>query len=261
VTGTAVGTIVDSHCHLNYLDDPDARLAAAASAGVEGVLCIGVNREGFADVAGLAARHDHVWATAGIHPDSVSSTDDLTWVRETAQQGKVVGIGETGLDYYRLDEGDAATRSLQRERFAEHLAIAAAAELPVVVHTRAAEGDTQQLIAANHGTIGVLHCFTESWSLAEAALDCGYYVSISGIVTFTNADNVREVAKKVPADRLLVETDAPWLAPVPHRGKTNEPAFVRATAEYLATLRGVSYAELAATTSENFYRLFNAVRR
>ena len=253
-----MGTVVDSHCHLNYLDDPDAKLAAAACAGVNAVLCIAVNAEGFAEVADLAARHDSVWATAGVHPDSVTAADDLSWVRDAARQGRVVGIGETGLDYYRLEEDDTRARELQCERFAEHLAIAADANLPVVVHTRAAEADTRQLITAQPGVRGVLHCFTESWTLAQAALDQGYYVSISGIVTFRNADNVREVAKKVPADRLLVESDAPWLAPVPHRGQTNEPAFVHDTAAYLANLRGVSFDEFAAATTDNFYQLFGS---
>ena len=252
--------LVDSHCHLNYLEDPDASLAAAHSRGVSGVLCIAVDQAGFGDVLALANRHEHVWATAGIHPDGVTAADDLSWISEAARLGQVVGIGETGLDYFRLDESDDV-RALQRQRFAEHLCIAADTGLPVVVHTRAAESDTRDLITSHTGARGVLHCFTESWELAKVALDCGYYVSISGIVTFKNADNVREVARKVPADRLLVETDAPWLAPVPHRGQTNEPGFVRDAAEYLAALRAVSVDELASATSENFFELFNAVPR
>jgi TatD DNase family protein len=159
-----------------------------------------------------------------------------------------------GLDYHQ--ETEAAGRNRQRECFAYQLSLAGKSQLPVVIHTRAAEADTLSHLRSQAGVIGVLHCFTESWDMASAALDLGYYISISGIVTFRNGDNVREVARKVPADRLLVETDAPWLAPVPHRGRKNVPAYVRDTAEYLAALRGTTLEELAQTTTANFFALF-----
>jgi len=164
----------------------------------------------------------------------------------------VVGIGETGLDYFQSNDNAVQ----QRNSFAEHLELARAVGLPVIVHTRAAESDTRDLLLAHRDCIGVLHCFTESWQLAQTALDLGWYVSISGTVTFRNADNVRNVARRVPADRLLVETDSPWLAPVPHRGKPNEPGHVTHTAAFLAELRGQRPDELAAQTTENFARLF-----
>ena len=252
--------LIDSHCHLLYLDAIDERLDTARAAGVGGFLCIGVKREEHADVLTLAGRHADVWATAGIHPDGVSQADDLGWVRRSAELGEIVGVGETGLDYYRLDADDATTRRWQNERFDEHLAIAAETGLPVVVHTRSAAADTLERMRSHRDAFGVMHCFTESWSVAREALEIGYYISISGIVTFKNAETIRDVARQVPADRLLVETDCPWLAPVPKRGKTNEPGFVAFTAAFVAALRGVSAEALATTTTENFFRLFARCR-
>ena len=246
--------LVDSHCHLNYLDDPDAKLAAARAAGVGAFLCIGVDAKTHPDVVSLAERHRDVWASVGVHPESATN-GSLDWVRAATRHERIVGIGETGLDYLGVDELDPK-RCVQRDSFAAHLAIARETNLPVVVHTRAAESTTRDLLAAHAGVVGVLHCFTESWDLARAALDLGWYVSISGIVTFRNGDNVRDVARRVPRDRLLVETDSPWLAPVPMRGKRNEPAFVVRTAAFLAHLRGVDCEAFAAETSANFARLF-----
>lgn len=249
--------LVDSHCHLNYLDDPDARLATARACGVGAFLCIGVNESTHDAVVDIAARHEDVWASAGVHPESADDDVTLDWVVAAAHHHRVVGIGETGLDYFKI-AGDATTvQRQQRDSFAAHLSIARSANLPVIVHTRAAEADTIDLLRAHPNTVGVLHCFTESWTLARAALDLGWYVSISGIVTFRSAENVREVAKQIPSDRLLIETDSPWLAPVPHRGKTNEPAYVTHTASFLAALRGVELEDLATQTSANFVRLFN----
>jgi len=248
--------LVDSHCHLNYLDDPDARLAAARAAGVGAFLCIGVNAATHEAVTSIALRHADVWASAGVHPESADGDLSLDWVIAATRHDRVVGIGETGLDYFKIEGAVADVQRQQRESFAAHLAIARDAALPVIVHTRAAEADTIDLLRAHRGTVGVLHCFTESWELAAAALDLGWYVSISGIVTFRNADNVRAVARRVPRDRLLIETDCPWLAPMPHRGKTNEPAFVTHTAAYLAALRGEQLDDLAARTTTNFARLF-----
>jgi len=252
--------LVDSHCHLNYLDDPDARLAAARASGVEAFLCVGVNEGTHDAVMRIATSHRDVWASAGVHPESAGDAISLDWVAGAARHDKVVGIGETGLDYFKMDGDADDVRRQQRASFAAHLAIAHDSDLPVIVHSRAAEADTVDLLRAHRGTIGVLHCFTESWALASAALDLGWYVSISGIVTFRNAENVREVAKEVPNDRLLIETDSPWLAPIPHRGKPNEPAYVTHTAAFLAALRGVELEDLAAQTTQNFSRLFGRTR-
>lgn len=247
--------LVDSHCHLNLLDDCDEKLSAARAVGVAGFLCIGVNRETHAAIVAIAERHDDVWASAGVHPESAGSPQALDWIEDALRQPRVVGIGETGLDYFR-STGSAADRNNQRASFAAHLALGSAYDVPVIVHTRAAETDTAELLRAHPNTVGVLHCFTESWELATVALDLGWYVSISGIVTFANAANVRDVARRIPGDRLLVETDCPWLAPVPHRGKSNEPAYVTHTAAHLAALRGQGAEELMQQTSDNFARLF-----
>lgn len=244
--------LVDSHCHLNYLDNPAARLSAARALGVSGFLCIGVDVAGIKDVLDLAQAHEDVWASVGQHPEGAAAS--TAWIAEHVAAPGVVAIGETGLDYFHVEEG--AERSAQRESFAYQLDLARQAELPVVIHTRSAEADTLAIMRAHAGVTGVLHCFTESWDMAASALDLGFYISISGIVTFKNADNVRAVASRVPADRLLVETDAPWLAPTPHRGRRNEPAFVCDTARFLAALRGESYEALAARTTANFFKLF-----
>jgi TatD DNase family protein len=250
--------LVDSHCHLNYLDDCDARLDSARALGVGAFLCIGVN-EGTRDaVAEIAARHTDVWQTQGVHPDSALEAGDLDWLDAALRMQRIAAVGETGLDYFRLQAGDEVTRARQRELFAGQLELASTHGLPVVVHSRAAEADTLDLLRGHRGVRGVLHCFTESWTLARGALDLGWFVSISGIVTFRNADNVREVAVRLPADRILVETDSPWLAPVPHRGKRNEPAFVADTARFLAELRGVEAERFASETTANFAALFAA---
>ena len=254
---------IDSHCHLNYLDDPPAALDAATAAGVDGMLCIGVEQKTIQQVLEFAREHPNVWATIGEHPGN--ATDDSSWIARTLQtEGvrpdesrphHVVGVGEMGLDYYY--EQDAEAQAKQRQSFAAQMALAADFDLPVVIHTRDAVADTLAILADFPSVKGVLHCFTESWQMAEQAIDRGYYISISGIVTFRQADNVREVAARVPADRLLIETDAPWLAPVPYRGKQNQPAYVSATANFLSELRGVSVESLAHQTSENFFRLFS----
>ena len=247
--------LVDSHCHLNYLDDPRARLRDARNAGVQSVLCAGVDEAHIQEVLDLAGSEAGVWASVGQHPDAADA--DWAWIEPLLGSPGVVAVGETGLDYYR--EADPATRSRQRECFGHQLALAENYGLPAIVHTRAAEQDTLDLIRAFPRVCGVLHCFTESWEMAAQALDLGWYVSISGIVTFRNGENVRQVAVRVPDERLLVETDAPWLAPVPHRGRQNEPAYVRDTAAALAELRGVSLEALAEQTTANFHTLFQAV--
>jgi TatD DNase family protein len=244
--------LVDSHCHLNYLEDPGLRIREARQAGVSGQLCIGVDEAHIAEVLSLAEQEPDVWASVGQHPEAADNPFD--WIEPCLDHPRVVAVGETGLDYFHTE--DESARVGQRANFEHQLALADQHELPVVVHTRAAEADTLALIRQFPNVQGVLHCFTESWEMASAALALGYYISISGIVTFRNGENVREVARQVPRDRLLIETDAPWLAPVPHRGQSNAPAYVRDTAVFLAELRGVSFEVLAEQTSQNFYTLF-----
>lgn len=248
--------LVDSHCHLNYLDEPEARLQAARARGVQGFLCIGVDAEGIEAVLALADGHADVWASVGQHPEAAAA--DPSWIETYLDHPRVVALGEMGLDFYR--EPTAQEKTRQQARFDYQLHLAEQHCLPVVIHTRGAESETLSLLRAHQDVRGVLHCFTESWELASAALELGYYVSISGIVTFRNGENVREVARRLPRDRLLVETDCPWLAPVPHRGKTNEPAFVVDTAAFIGELRGWSAEELSSVTGENFCRLFDRVR-
>lgn len=253
--------LVDSHCHLDRLDlaqcggDIDAVLQQARLAGVGQVLCIAIEPANIDVVLDIANRHDHVYATVGVHPLHVADTPiSRSALIERARRPGVIGIGETGLDYYY----DQDSKLAQQESFAMHLQVAAEEELPVVVHTRDAREDTINLIRA-HGSrehAGVLHCFTEDLAMARQALDLGYYISVSGILTFRNAEALRDVVRQVPLDRLLVETDAPYLTPVPHRGKANRPAFVRHVAEALATLKGEPLERVAEVTSANFQRLF-----
>jgi TatD DNase family protein len=245
--------LVDSHCHLNYLDDPEQALVAARARGVGGFLCIGVDKTGIDAVLNFAERHADVWATVGLHPDAAVD-QDWSWIETHLDHNRVVAVGETGLDYFHSQAAEKQAR--QRESFDHQLHLAAGHDLPVVVHTRAAEKDTLALLRAHPEVRGVLHCFTESWDMARQALDLGYYISISGIVTFRNGANVAEVAARVPSDRLLVETDSPWLAPVPYRGQQNQPAYVVETAQFVAGLRGVDLETLAEVTSQNFRELF-----
>ncbi len=242
---------VDSHCHLNYLADPLPALDRAREAGVERMLCIGVDQTHIEEVLSYTS-HEGVWATVGEHPGSVSG--DIEWIAPLLSRDKVVAVGETGLDYHYEEREEERVR--QRASFEAQMDVAGRASLPVVIHSRGAEADTLAVIDNHPRVRGVLHCFTESWALAERALQAGYYVSISGIVTFKNAANVRQVAARIPDERLLIETDAPWLAPVPHRGRKNEPAYVTETARSLAHLRGVDVGELAALTTANFFSLF-----
>lgn len=223
------------------------------------MLCVCVTLEDFPAVRALAHRHHHVYASVGVHPSERDgadpTTDELTTL---ANDDRVVAVGETGLDYYRCT-GDM---TWQQERFRRHIRAARAAGKPLIIHTRDAAADTLRLMAEEGAGEcgGVMHCFTESWDVARAALDLNFYISFSGIVTFKNAESLRDVARRVPADRLLIETDSPYLAPVPHRGKTNEPSFVRHVAELLATLRGESPAALATATTTNFFALFKHAR-
>lgn len=245
--------LVDSHCHLNYLDDPQSALSYARERGVSTCLCIGVDQKSIEDVLAYGRTVPGVWATVGEHPGSCSG--DAAWVDAYLDLPFVVAAGEMGLDYHY--ETAAQQQALQRNTFRQQMTFAQAHNLPVVIHTRAAIDDTLQILSEFPQVTGVLHCFTETWDMASQAIDMGYYVSISGIVTFKNADNVREVARQVPAERLLIETDAPWLAPAPHRGKQNQPGYVADTAQYLADLLDRDVDELVAQTSNNFYQLFD----
>ncbi|HJU50003.1 MAG TPA: TatD family hydrolase [Pseudogulbenkiania sp.] len=255
--------LVDSHCHINF-PDLAARLpevlANMRHNGVSHALVIGVSRPKYPEVLALAEAHDNLYATVGVHPDDPDaeefSEDELV---AHAAHPKVVGIGETGLDYHWC-EGDL---TWQHERFRTHIRAARRVGLPLVIHTRESAADTVRLMREeNAGEAGgVMHCFTESWEVAQQALDLGFYISLSGIVTFKNALQVKEVAQKVPLDRLLVETDSPYLAPVPFRGKTNEPAYVKHVAEHIAELRGLSFEAVAEATTDNFFRLFAKIPR
>jgi TatD DNase family protein len=257
--------LVDSHCHLDRLDlaehggSLDAALDAARARGVGHFLCIGVSADNAAAVKALAGRYNDVDCSVGIHPLDLSPGEvpALSWLLQELDDPRVVAIGETGLDYHY--EPEAA--QLQQASFRLHLQAASQTGKPVIVHTRGARPDTLALLReAQLPQAGVLHCFTEDWDMAKAALDLGFYISLSGIVTFRNAEALREVARQVPADRLLVETDSPYLAPIPYRGKPNLPQYVREVAEYLATLRGERYEALAERTTQNFQRLFPLAR-
>ena len=254
----ANAVFVDSHCHLNFPElsaDLPAVLEAMAASGVTHALCISVNLPELPAVLQLAADHANLFATVGVHPDAEDTPEpSVAELVALAARPKVVAIGETGLDYYRLT-GDL---SWQRARFRAHIQAARECRKPLVIHTRAAAADTLAIMreerAAEAG--GVMHCFTETWEVAAAALDLGFHISFSGIVTFKNATALKEVARRVPLDRMLVETDAPYLAPVPFRGKTNQPAYVRYVGEEIARLREIGVDEVAAATSSNFFRLF-----
>lgn len=252
--------LVDSHCHLDRLkykegENLETAVQFARERGVEKMLCVGISTENRQAVTDIAEQYEEVFASVGVHPLDVetglASIEDLiAW----SKHDKVVALGETGLDYYY----SADQKTLQQESFVLHLEAAAQTKLPLIVHTRDARQDTLDLIR-EHGNLesaGVLHCFTENWDMASKALDMNYYISISGIVTFRNADELRNVCKQIPMDRLLIETDSPYLAPVPYRGKPNQPAYVREVGEFIAELKGVSYQELIKATGDNFHRLF-----
>jgi TatD DNase family protein len=250
--------LVDSHCHLDFpeLAAQLPRLISRMSeSGVVAALCAGVTLERFPAVLDIARGHPQIYAAVGVHPDTREGADaDVETLVRLAQDAKVVAIGETGLDYYRL-EGDL---DWQRVRFRVHIEAARQCRKPLIIHTRAAKEDTLRILDEERaGDIGgVFHCFTEDRETAWKAVDMGFFVSFSGIVTFKNAASLKEIAAELPLDRLLVETDSPYLAPVPYRGKTNEPAFVRHVAEEVARLRGIGFEELAYATTENFCRLF-----
>jgi TatD DNase family protein len=251
---------VDSHCHLNYkglVEDQQAVLARARAAGVSGMLNISTREREWADIITLADQEPDVWASVGIHPHEADTHAEIDTARlvNAAQHPRVVGIGESGLDYYY----DHSDRNQQRISFRSHIWAARETQLPLIVHTRDAEDDTAAILTEEMGKgafPALIHCFTASGAFADAMLELGLSISISGIVTFKNAKDLQETAARIPADRLLIETDSPFLAPVPHRGRPCEPAFVADTARFLAELRGESIEDLAANSRANFFRLF-----
>lgn len=255
--------LIDSHCHLDRLDltpfnnDLAQALQAARDNDVSAFLCVAIDRGNIPAVLGIAEAHADVFASVGVHPNAEEeagrpvTADELI---ELARHPKVIAIGETGLDYFR-SEGDLAW---QHERFRQHIRAAIASGKPLIIHSREAAADTIRMMREEGAERigGIMHCFVEDWETARQAIEMGFYISFSGIVTFKNASALQEVARKVPAQWLLVETDSPYLAPVPYRGKSNQPMYVRNVAEFLAQLRGEDYQQLAATTTANFRRLF-----
>ena len=251
--------LVDSHCHLNRLKLKEGEtladaVAFARSRHIEHMLCVSVTLDEFPSMRDAVAEFEDVSISCGVHPLDLEKPYALEKLRELASSNDVVAIGETGLDYYYCKD----TIAVQQESFRQHIRIARELNKPLIVHTRDAREDTLAILTEEKASEvgGVMHCFTESLEMAEVAMALGFMISFSGIVTFKNADALREVAQAVPLDRLLVETDSPYLAPIPYRGKPNQPGYVKEVAEYLALLKGVSYEELAAITTSNFYRLF-----
>lgn len=254
--------LVDSHCHLDFPDFADEReavLARARAAGVGTMLTIGTRLDQFPAVRAIAEAAGDVWCSVGVHPHEAAEHAAMTAAQLSAlaEHPRVVGIGETGLDFYY----DHSPRDVQERVFRAHIAASKTSGLPLIVHAREADAEIAGILRQERPCAGVLHCFSSGRGLAEAALDLGFYISISGIVTFRKADELRAIVRDVPLDRLLVETDAPYLAPVPYRGKRNEPAYVVATAAAMARLKGVAPDELAAATTGNFFRLFQKARR
>ena len=253
--------LIDSHCHLDRLNlkayekNFDSFIEATRLSGVEHMLCVSIDLESYPKMLALVEAYPDISISVGVHPNEEKRRDpDVEELVRMASHPKNVAIGETGLDYYR-SEGDLAW---QHQRFGIHIEAARQARKPLIVHSRDAREDTLQRLRGDHADEvgGVLHCFTENWDMARRAIDLNFYISFSGIVTFQNADDLREVAKKVPLDRLLIETDAPYLTPVPKRGRPNEPKYVRHVAECIAELRGMSFEDLVEATRQNFYRLF-----
>lgn len=250
--------LVDSHCHLDFPElapQLDSVLALMRENQVSHALCISVKLEDFPQVRALAERYPQLYGSVGVHPDY----DDVAEVSidrlvQLANHPRIVGIGETGLDYYRL-KGDL---EWQRERFRAHIRAARECGKPLIIHTRSAAEDTLRIMREERAgeTRGVMHCFTESWEVASAAIDLGFYISFSGIVTFKNAQALKEVARKVPLERMLIETDSPYLAPVPFRGKVNQPGFVKHVAEEISRLHGAPFEEVSSRTTDNFHNLF-----
>lgn len=252
-------TLVDSHCHIDFeplLDRLQEVLENARANGIHYLLCVSVNLEDFPRIVDIANTYPHIFASVGVHPNEQPAAEaSIDRLVELSDQPKVIAIGETGLDYYR-SSGDLRW---QRDRFYNHIEAAKQVKKPLIIHTRDAAQDTMDILRGEkaYEAGGVMHCFAEDWSVAQQALDIGFYISFSGIVTFKNAKPIQEVAQKAPLDRILVETDSPYLAPVPFRGKTNEPAYVKHTAEFIAELRGMDLDDFSQVTTNNFFTLFD----
>ncbi|MCG1042398.1 TatD family hydrolase [Mycetohabitans sp. B8] len=257
---------IDSHCHINF-DGMAQRLPDVLEQmrvnAVTHALCVSIDLETFPSVLAIAHAHPHIFASVGVHPDHEHAREpDVAELVSLAQDPKVVAMGETGLDYYRLEGRTLDDMAWQRQRFRTHIQAAHAAGKPLIVHTRAAAQDTLRIMQEEGAAAvgGVMHCFTETWEVAQAALEQNFFISLSGIVTFKNATQIQEVARKVPLERLLIETDSPYLAPVPYRGKPNEPAYVSHVGRFVAQLRGIDVEQLGAATSANFFRLFRSAK-
>lgn len=257
--------LVDSHCHIDLIDyarlggDPHQAVQLATDNGVGYMLCVCVNLEQYPSMRAAVAGMDNVYVSVGVHPNEHEGRDpSVAELLELAADDRVVAIGETGLDYYR-NEGDMGW---QHARFRRHIEAARQSGKPLIIHTREAKQDTIRMLREENARDagGVMHCFAEDWETAKQALDLGFYISFSGIVTFKSATVLQDVARRVPLDRMLVETDSPWLAPVPYRGKTNQPAYVRHVAEFIAELRGEDYATIADATTTNFFTLFSSAQ-
>ena len=263
---SALATLVDSHCHLNMLEydklgvDLAGVMAQAQREGVGYFLCVSVDLETLPQVLAVAERYSNVFASVGVHPSHQDAAEPTVEQLVTlARHPKVVAIGETGLDYFH-GKGDL---DWQRERFRRHIAAAKMCGKPLIIHCREAKDDLLRILREEQAEQigGVMHCFVEDWPTAQACLDLNFLISFSGIVTFKSAETLRDVARRVPVDRMLVETDAPYLAPVPFRGKTNQPAYVSKVAELIAGLRGVPVAQIATATTDNFFRVFSTAQR
>jgi TatD DNase family protein len=255
--------LVDSHCHINFPElaaDIDGVISRMTDAGVGRALCVSVNVESLGEVIELTERFDSIWASAGVHPDHTDGVEPtVEQLQALLGHPRVIATGETGLDYYRL-KGDL---EWQRERFRTHIRAAKLTGKPLIIHTREAAKDTIRIMREEGADAvgGVMHCFTETWETAKAALDLGFMISFSGILTFKKAEALRDVAGRVPDNRLLIETDSPYLAPVPHRGRTNEPSYVRYVAGELGRIRNLAAEAVAEITTDNFFRLFRLAQR
>ncbi len=252
--------IVDSHCHIDRVDlsqfggSVERMIEHAKELSVEQFLCVCIDLEHFDEVLSLAKKHDSIYASVGVHPTEQEGKDpSVEELLQLASHDKIIAIGETGLDYFHIDK---ETADWQRERFRRHIAASNQLGKPMIIHTRDAKKDTIQIMQQEQAASGVMHCFAEDWETAKAALDLGFYISFSGIITFKSADSLREVAKRVPLDRLLIETDSPYLTPVPYRGKPNSPAYTYYVAQKLAEIRSINIGEVAQATTQNFNRLF-----
>ncbi|WP_163391679.1 TatD family hydrolase [Enterovibrio norvegicus] len=257
--------LVDSHCHLDKLDYDDLHtdvaevIEKAKDRGVDYLLSVGVTLRSFPTMMNLIRPYPNVFASCGVHPLDIEEGFDFDQLRTLAADDRVVAIGETGLDYHYQPE----LAEKQQDVFRQHVRIAVELNKPLIIHTRMAREDTLRILREENAQKvgGVLHCFTDSFEMAEAAIELGFYISISGIVTFNKASELKDVVRRLPLEKLLVETDSPYLAPIPYRGKQNQPAYVREVAEYVGLLKGVSAEEVAATTTENFFKLFSTATR